>query len=523
MKRYFIFLLLIMVSSVGWFNVYGNAEIVNLLMLKSISFIDGKYVIEQELTVSTTSSYVLYVGADIIGSDNEYLISSDYDVYIYYDNHIDYSSLESINYGVKSFMSFTPTYSVIKKIEINTTNLSPIYQPVLMLFQGEINDFNGFTNYSDEISNPVGALDLVYLVPKGTNITKDEILSKISGNFGEKNLSAYSSYDNYTGNSNRYGTYQINVEIRDDSGTVYKKMIVKVKVVDHQKAEITGPDNITINRTTNYNINEILSYFVMTDNDPISQELRVASDGFDSMKIGEYEINIIGIDYWNNEVHKAVTINVIDVQKPKITRLADVIYTSSNAPKLTEAEILKKFIIEDDGPYEDLVITLEGYQEYLNSSNDPKDHQITVKVKDDANNETQNYIIVRVVKQEQLVINIDERFFLSLEASEQMTIDDIIKWFQDQLINENIKASNISLTHSEYNLSSKAGRYYLYFTYNTKDGIFHERMAVDVFENSKKLTALQISLIVVAAISIAGLSGYLIYKQVRKRQARAGI
>lgn len=527
MKKYFIvfsvFILLFL-----WLDINIKAESEpavlathNLIEIKSIHFNEGTYTIDQQINLETNKMYTMYMGVEVFGSNMEYRSSDQsFHIFIHYGPyHISHFQAFREPNELMSHVTFLAEKEIIYKIVINTTNEISSERPHFMLFQGRNDSFPGFLNYKDEDYEMPSEEVWVYLVTKENPVTIAEAITKMSANYDDEDLLIRLLSENYTENQTKYGTYDVNIALDDSSGNTYRRTSFKIRVLDDIPAQIVGPDTLEVIRQESFNIYSILEHYHIEDNDPIASYIELDDEGFDITTLGTYQVTLFAYDWQDNRIEKIVTIEVIDATNPTIIRKNELIYTYGEIAAITQEDILEQFTIRDDEKYENLTITFEGYDEYVASKSIPGDYEVSIKVKDLSGNEATHSVKIRVVKRSNVNINVDDRFFLTVERADKMTLQDIKDWFLNQLQEIDYSVNNIEVIYSEYEVSSKPGRYYVHFSYKSKDGEFRERVAIDVIAPLKgSLNSIQISLIIVASIALLGAGGFLVFKKLKNKR-----
>lgn len=498
--RKVLFLFMLLLTGINIFGINPKAQnqnlLPNMIELKSLSFNDGSYIITQDIVIESSKTYTLFIGNEIYGLENQYKPSG-INALIEFHFGIEIETFASTQNQDGHYVELSVQHNTITKIIIKTTNQDSSSYPKIMFYEGSFNLFRGFSNYSEGSQELKEDEKWTFLVTKHSPITIETFLSKLTVMYGDEPTQIHVISENYTRNSQRYGEYEVWVLIKDLNNNVIKKQLFYIKVVDDIPFTIEGPDELEVTRGQDRYLEYIINFYFETDDDPVDRTVIFDANEVDIDRVGTYPITLRAWDYLGQEHTRVVQIHVVDKVKPTINKHAEIIYTYTDNEPFSQEEILAYFTILDDGPIEELDITLDNLQDYQSNHQLEKDHLITVKVTDASGNEASSQIIIRVVKRNSLVITIDDRFFLTLDEANTMDLYEIKQWFQDQLNDNGITAENIEMVFSDYEVISKPGRYSMIFTYDTNENSFREKIVIDIQEtNTTGLNTLHWSLII---------------------------
>lgn len=520
--RKLIFIFILLLTGINMFGINPNAStkdlLTNMIELKSLSFNEGSYIINQDIMVDSSKTYTLFIGNEIYGQDNQYKPNGINALIEFY------FGAEMVTFASNQnqdghYVELSVQHNKITKIIIKTTNQNSSSYPKIMFYEGSFNIFMGFSNYFEGNKELKEDEKWTFLVTKHSPITIETFLSKLTVMYGDEPTQIQVLSENYTRNSHRYGDHEVWVLIKDLNDNVIKKQLFYIKVVDDIPFTIEGPDELEVTRGQDRYLEYIINFYFETDDDPVDRTIIFDANEVDINRVGTYPVTLRAWDYLGQEHTRVVQIHVVDKVKPTINKHAEIIYTYTDNQPFSQEEILAYFTILDDGPIEELVITLDDLQDYQETYQLEKDHIITVKVTDASGNEASSQITIRVVKRNNLVISIDDRFFLTLDEANMMDIYEIKQWFQDQLNDNGIQAENIEIVFSDYEVISKPGRYSMIFTYDTNENTFREKIVIDIQESSKSgLNTLHLSLIIgFSSILVILIPIFIIYYKKKRR------
>ena len=524
MRKIFFSLIIVM----GFFLVFSynvnaqeNEEGQNLLDLKKVNHYNERYYIKYDGPVEIGANYTLFIERRVYGEDDELFNDiPDEVVLIYYGGDFTYDVFYQADFGKNEYgryVEFSPTYDMEMSISIANPSGVILNDPKFSLYIGKSEDFKGFSNFKDGPLNTV-LKPIVHFVEKENPVSIETITNKLVYISPNNSLNIVLFEDNYTNAEYSYGDYKVIYHILDQDGNLVNTQEVILRVVDSIPLEIIGPDVVVIQLADPLYKNKLLAEYTITDNNEVTDTLKLYAPQLNIYKLGDYEGKLSIFDHNNQEVTKSITIRVLDTKPPRIGCYADRLYHFTDQDPFTEQEIKDRFKVVDDIDDEVIEIELINYQNYLDNAGKVGQYTVTLKATDSSNNSATKDIIISVTSRDTLQVLVENRFFLTIEEADQMTIQDIREWFIEQLNENGIDASHIEVVHSEYETNSEAGRYYVSFTYHTKDGSFKERIAVDVIDKpSKTLSPFYISLITISALLIAGGSGYFIYYKLKKR------
>lgn len=144
------------------------------------------------------------------------------------------------------------------------------------------------------------------------------------------NLKAYDDYDHditnkitikedkYTPNNTKLGTFQITFTVTNTMG-LSTDYVLNVRNMDFTKPIITGPTTKTINYKTSFDIEEIKSQIVVSDNSGEEVPLLSKDNNYVKDVPGTYTFNFEAKDKSGNISKHVFTLKVIDETKPVIS------------------------------------------------------------------------------------------------------------------------------------------------------------------------------------------------------------
>ena len=502
-------------------NAQESSEGQNLLDLREVRHHNNRYYIEYIDQVEIGTNYTFFIERRVYGEDDELFNDiADEVLMIYYGKDFNYDVFYQDDFGKNEYgryVEFIASYNLEITISVANPSGNILNNPKFSLYVGKPSDFKGFSNLKDTTLNTV-LKPIVHFVEKENPVSIETITNKLTYTSPNNSLNVVLSEDNYTNSEYNYGDYKVVYHILDEDSNLINTQDVILRVVDSIPLEIIGPDVVVVQLANSLYKNKLLQEYTISDNNEVTDTLKLYAPTLNIYKLGDYEGTLSIFDHNNQEVKKTITIRVLDTRPPRIDRHAEMIYHFTDQDPFTEQEIIDLFLVVDDIDEEVINIELVNYQNYLDNANKVGQYTVTLKATDSSNNSATKDITISVVSRDTLQVLVENRFFLTIEEADQMSIQDIREWFIQQLNENGIDASYVEVVHSEYETNSEAGRYYVSFTYHTKDGSFKERIAVDVVDKpSKTLSPLYISLITISALILVAGSGYFIYYKFKKR------
>lgn len=517
MKKYLFMILTLVVVLTFIPNYKFRADegiIENLIEMKSISYQERTYTINQKINVNVGQKYTLVFDKDIFGDDLTYLKSGLFGITIYY-NMFYSDDIDIHDHELGHYAEFYPSRN-IEKIFIKTGNYSVTNYPLFMLYEGSVESFPGFINYLNDGREVIKEEPLVYLTKLNDLASIEDIVSKIEIESDFENFEIKIYKDEYTLNNNQVGIYDVEIHIVDQSDNLIKRIEIKVKVLSYINPHIEGPEEVILYRhefTSLYDVLDEYQYLVI-DNGIHPQNIYIESDDWDSNYAGTYTARLSTLDLEGNEIEKFVNVVLIDNTPPKIIKNADIIYTFNDVSPLTKEDILKSFEISDDDLFTNLEILVDNYDNYIENSMFEGDYEVIIQVRDLSNNISVSNVIIRVIKQKTIIVKPDVRFFLTMEESNNMTIREIEDWFINQLAKFEITATNIEVLFTDYELSSKSGNYYMDLLYSVGSEQIRERIMINVEPTKyKKMSPYLITAIVLSSLLVTIIPVYYIYSK----------
>ncbi|MFH5882209.1 hypothetical protein [Liberiplasma polymorphum] len=253
-------------------------------------------------------------------------------------------------------------------------------------------------------------------------IIKDEILPIITGpdtvyvdvdmppnleEIIEQHYSFYDDYDKelfeyvilddyYSGHKNSIGLKQVTIEISDSSLNKTQKTI-NIMVEDTVAPVITGDTSLTISLSQGLMINDLLSFYEVTDNYDLNPVIIIDSHTFidELNRLGQYTMILKATDTSGNETTYQVSVTIIDDIKPVI--LGQRYYEISYTQALDLAWIKSQLSILDN--YDDLNHhDLEKiYDSYTPNQSNPGLYKVVYKLNDYSGNFTTHTFFIQVV------------------------------------------------------------------------------------------------------------------------------
>ncbi|NMA05272.1 MAG: hypothetical protein GX931_02740 [Acholeplasmataceae bacterium] len=355
----------------------------------------------------------------------------------------------SLEYGNWVYVTFEVDEVLfnIDKMTINDyLDDDPEYPFKIMMFEGTINDFQGFYGYGSSFDYMEEYLLLGY----GNEYTFEQIQNLIINESGEIQLLE----TNYVAGST-VGDYYLKFQAKTpfDVTSSYK---LNVKVVDITPPVIKGNSSSTYEAYgPALSSNQIQSILTVTDdvdgNIPW-QNLVVLEDTFINKKNvpGTYHITFEAKDSANNRSTFTHTITITDTTPPTI-KGPSVFYRDISEGLMSTEEILTLFTATDlvDGP---VAVTLKTPPHTVASGK----HLIEVEAKDSFNNaKTAKLYLVYI--DNSLPNIISSPLVISKSEFENMTEEEIKAW-----IIENTGGENIVILNNEASFDSEGKVYFSY-------------------------------------------------------------
>jgi hypothetical protein len=173
-----------------------------------------------------------------------------------------------------------------------------------------------------DITNPMitGPAELVVVYPNTRSIESIQTEYAWSDNYAPQNLLTLHVVSNeYLGNEDILGTYEIVLRVTDNSGNQSEKS-VHIRVIDQTEPVITGPSVMSLGYHLTMSEAEILSLYAAQDDHDgnLTAQLAILTNHYSAQKtnIGTYQI-VIGVeDSSGNVSEHTLTVNVVDVIGP---------------------------------------------------------------------------------------------------------------------------------------------------------------------------------------------------------------
>lgn len=200
-------------------------------------------------------------------------------------------------------------------------------------------------------------------------------------------------------NTKKLGTYEVTYTTRDKAGKE-KSKVVKFKVVDTQKPLLSGVDNVTIERNSEFDPYKDVSAKMRSGKSLNKKKIKVSGAKVNTSVIGTYRLTY-QVTGTNKKVTKKVRkVTVVDTQAPVVESIPDTILegtfsTLTEQEKIAriKADVLGKLKVIDNG---EVIADSSKMASVIVTSNYTDNYIVTIKVKDITNNETIitcNYIL----------------------------------------------------------------------------------------------------------------------------------
>ena len=202
------------------------------------------------------------------------------------------------------------------------------------------------------------------------------------------------TYDGYSDNFNKIGTYHILFKACDTSGNC-NSLQQKIKVIDNIPPLIEGDKNFVSYLSHPLSINDITLSLKATDNydGDISDKIYIKNHNYDKFLPGNYVLYFLVYDNSNNLSENAfkVTVTVVDDISPIIEGPTS--FISKLSSLLSTQTIISNLIVEDNidkDAYKNLYIIVDNYSKNKYSLGT---YSLVIGCYDDNENESLPYVI----------------------------------------------------------------------------------------------------------------------------------
>jgi len=461
----------------GFYFAYDTLGNVDSFTIKGYNEY-GKYLMEIEstpfencynrrFTIPSTVKYITfkaeiskYESANISLSnisDCYFLIEYHQDVILsdYTDEELEYKGPNYSNYKVlaseelvKSYMSSPLSKSDIKNMILAiddydgnvTTEIEEVsnnYEPTKKAGTYDINYYvSDSAGNENTLKLKVLILDDVEPVITGQNVYNTNQLVPLNvetirtslkandNNDGDISYDIEIDTDNYSGNENEPGSYEILFFVQDSAGnTTYYSVIVNVDYKDDEAPVIGGEDKYIIKNTETLTLEQIINNVTVTDNidNNLKDSIVIEYDDFSMNvgKVGLFSVILAVSDSTGNKTTKTITIQINDAKSPIFILNTKNVYLQLSESMVSTNDIY--YFLEKtnniNGNYEYEVI----YDEYTLNKNTPGQYQVVYKV-----NDTETRVLVNVMNKMPEVnseISTFEKFILFFKNLFRIIID----------------------------------------------------------------------------------------------------
>ena len=437
----------------------------------------------EPIKVKLGVTYTLIMGINYIGVDN-----FSQDEYPFFDLCTE-TECETVDLVVdienerwyKTFVT-TDDYFKFENLPVITGGYE------FMLYEGAYEDFTGYEHY---MSYPKTTYQGVYLVDYDNPIDETTIKQSIRAvdNYdGTANMTPIKVIDTYSNRTEKIGEFLIEYEVKDRM-TNTSSYQMKVKVVDIKAPTLTGKLTYQAEASqVNLTLADIINNMSITDNVETltSSDIEVVSDLFTPNKdsVGEFPVVLSVSDSSGNKIEQSVNVIIKDTVAPTITG-PDVLYTYFNDVPKTLEQIKSLYTSYDrfDGDITSgIVVDLNGY-----TGNMIVVYEIYIKSTDIAGNRTIRTVHLHIIDDVAPVFSSVEPVITN-EALASMTQDDLVAWFQTELLNQGLSASGVNILLNEYEHGRDLKEAYIYFEYEVDGQMYQSRAKVDIQEKGFNYT-----------------------------------
>ena len=276
-------------------------------------------------------------------------------------------------------------------------------------------------------------------------------------------------YDEYTGNEQTVGSYNVTLEVSDSSqNTAQYPFTVIVK--DTLPPEITGPTQIEIDVNSPPTIESILmDYFTFNDGYDGALTPEITSDNYTVNKttIGTYQVTVEVSDSSFNTSTHTVNISVVDITPPTLNQTSEIEVLLSSP--ITSDTLISGLLWQDNYDDASLLTVTEISNTYRNNEATVGDYTIELEVKDMSGN-TSNEIITITVSDDIIPI-ITGPNTLSVSYTKQLTHTEILDLFTVTDEGSSVGIGDTTITDDLYSSqSSTIGDYSMTITVTDPSG-----------------------------------------------------
>ena len=204
--------------------------------------------------------------------------------------------------------------------------------------------------------------------------------------------------DNYTGNSDTLGTYQIVFSVSDNSSNT-TELTVNVEVVDILPPVFSDIGKIFAVFPNTYSVTDVKAMLSASDHydGDISDSITYMSDNYieNSEVVGEYQMTFVVTDSSGNSTEYVQIIEVIDDQSPVISGSESI---NIGYNQLLTTDIVKNglSVVDNYDDSQDLEIVLEN-DTYSSNSNLLGQYEMEFSVTDSSGNKSYKTVVINVV------------------------------------------------------------------------------------------------------------------------------
>ena len=202
--------------------------------------------------------------------------------------------------------------------------------------------------------------------------------------------------DNYTGNEENLGLYEVIYFVEDAAGN-FSSFTVTIEVLykDIELPVFSGKFNYEIKNTETLSIDTILSNITVTDNvdGDLKGSVNIIYDDFTMNvgKIGKYTITLEACDTASNKVEQNIIINIVDGTPPIFIFNTKKIYVSIDEKDLNTDTIIHYLVKTNNFNQSDTYEVIED--EYTENKNTLGVYQVVYRT-----NDTETRVLVNVVE-----------------------------------------------------------------------------------------------------------------------------
>ena len=209
-------------------------------------------------------------------------------------------------------------------------------------------------------------------------------------------------------NTNKLGTYEVTYTTKDKMGQV-KTKVVKFKVVDTKKPLLSGVENVTIERNSQFDPYKGVSAKMHSGKVLKKKKIKISGAKVNSSVLCTYRLNYQVTGTNKKTVKKVRKVTVVDTQAPVVESIPDTILEGTFA-SLTEeqkeeqikADVLGKLKVTDNGAAVNDPSKMASITAVWSSENN---YIVTITVRDISKNETVITCNYTLKETEAIVVN----------------------------------------------------------------------------------------------------------------------